>query len=124
MDKILLDTDIIIENFKGSDEVFMKIKGLKDEKALFYISPISIAEVYAGLRTGEEMVVADFFGSVTCLPIDGNIAIKAGEYLRLFSKSHGLEIADAFIAAVSFRNQTRLLTLNRRHYPMRDIRFA
>lgn len=124
MDKILLDTDIIIENFKGNDEVFMKIKGLKDEKALFYISPISIAEVYAGLRTGEEMVVADFFGSVTCLPIDGNIAIKAGEYLRLFSKSHGLEIADAFIAAVSFRNQTRLLTLNRRHYPMRDIRFA
>lgn len=123
LSKILLDTDIIIENLRGNEAIFLKIKGLKDEKAIFYVSPVSIAEVYAGIRKGEEKLIADFFNSVTCLPISDIIAIKAGEYLRLFSRSHGLEIGDALVAAVSFHNQARLLTLNKKHYPMRDIGF-
>ncbi len=124
MNKILLDTDIIIESLKGNEKIFSKIKGLKDEKVLFYVSPISIAEVYAGIRRGEEELIGDFFNSVISLPINDGIDIKAGEYLRLFSKSHGLEIADALIAAVSFHNKARLFTLNKRHYPMRDIMFV
>lgn len=124
MDRVLLDTDVIIENFRGNETIFSRIKDLKNEKALFYISPVSIAEVYAGIRSKEEEMFYEFFNSLSCLPIDQTIAVKAGEYLRLYSKSHGLEIADAMIAAVSFHNKARLFTLNKRHYPMRDIRFA
>lgn len=124
MDRVLLDTDVIIENFKGNETILSKIKDLKNEKLLFYISPVSIAEVYAGLRSGEEEMVEEFFNSLSCLPIDQLIAVKAGAYLRSYSKSHGLEIADAMIAAISFHNKARLFTLNKRHYPMRDIRFV
>ncbi len=124
MDRVLLDTDVIIENFKGNEIILSKIKDLKNEKLLFCISPVSIAEVYAGLRSGEEEMVEEFFNSLSCLLIDQTIAVKAGEYLRLYSKSHGLEIADALIAAISFYNKARLFTLNKRHYPMRDIRLV
>lgn len=124
MDRVLLDTDVIIENFKGNETILLKIRDLKDEKVLFCISPVSIAEVYAGIRSKEEEMVYEFFNSLSCPQIDQTIAVKAGEYLRLYSKSHGLEIADAMIAAVSFHNKARLFTLNKRHYPMRDIRFV
>lgn len=81
MDRVLLDTDVIIENFKGNETILSKIKDLKDEKALFYISPVSIAEVYAGIRSKEEEMVYEFSKSLSCLLIDQTIAVKAGEYL-------------------------------------------
>ena len=124
MNKILLDTDVIIENFRGNGPILEKIKDLKDEKAFIYISPISIAEVYAGLRSGEEKIVGEFFNSVPCLPINESIGVNAGEYLRLYSRSHGLEVADALIAALSFHSKARLFTLNKKHYPMKDIRLV
>ena len=69
MDRVLLDTDVIIENFKGNETILSKIKDLKNEKILFYISPVSIAEVYAGLRSKEEEMVYEFFNSLSCRSI-------------------------------------------------------
>ena len=43
--------------------------------------------------------------------------------LATFTRSHGLDIADALIAAAASTSGLRLWTLNRRHYPMRDLHF-
>jgi predicted nucleic acid-binding protein len=38
-------------------------------------------------------------------------------------RSHAVELADALIAAAASVTGLRLWTLNRRHYPMPDVRF-
>jgi len=47
---------------------------------------------------------------------------KAGEYLQSYAKSHGLELGDALIAASAHITNVPLWTLNKKHYPMKDIR--
>jgi predicted nucleic acid-binding protein len=47
---------------------------------------------------------------------------KAGVYRRRFGGSHGVEIADALIAAAAHVHGLTLCTRNLRHYPMRDIK--
>ena len=45
------------------------------------------------------------------------------DYLARYAKSHSVEIADALIAAAAATSGLRLWTLNRKHYPMQDLRF-
>ena len=55
--------------------------------------------------------------------LDARVGRQAGEYLARYAKTHGVEIADALIAAAASVAGLRLWTLNRRHYPMKDLRF-
>ena len=48
---------------------------------------------------------------------------RAGEYLSRYSRSHGVQIADALVAAAASTAGLRLWTVNRRHYPMTDLIF-
>src|SRR5439155_18019212 len=84
---------------------------------------IYLAEAYAGVRPGEQAVTEAFFSARGDIPIDAAIGRRAGSYLARFSRSHGVEIADALIAAVAASARLPLWTLNRRHYPMPDVTF-
>lgn len=87
------------------------------------VSPITFAEVGAGARTSEMPTIAQFFALLTCVVIDQEIGELAGEYLRRYSKSHNLKIADALIAASTVKNQAVLWTRNHKHYPMSGLSF-
>ena len=63
------------------------------------------------------------FSTLHFLSFTEEIAVKAGSYLQTYAKSHGVEIADALIAASAFNAQAKLFTLNKKHYPMSDIEF-
>jgi predicted nucleic acid-binding protein len=41
-----------------------------------------------------------------------------GLYKRDYSKSHGVGIADAILAAITEKERAKLKTLNVKHYPM------
>lgn len=75
------------------------------------------------MRPGEEGFTRGFFEARGEVVIDAEVGRRAGEYLALYSKSHGVGIADALTAAAASTSGLRLWTLNRRHYPMRDLRF-
>jgi predicted nucleic acid-binding protein len=68
-------------------------------------------------------VFAELFIGLTCAPLGEHSGRRAGDYLRQYRRSHGLEIADALIAASSVENKARLWTRNRKHYPMKDLAF-
>jgi predicted nucleic acid-binding protein len=53
--------------------------------------------------------------------LDATTGRHAGGYLARYARSHGLELADALIAAAAATSGLRLWTLNRRRYPMRDL---
>ncbi len=47
----------------------------------------------------------------------------AGLYLGQYQRSHGVETADALIAASAVANRAELWTRNRKHYPMKEVSF-
>ncbi|MCC7164338.1 MAG: type II toxin-antitoxin system VapC family toxin [Anaerolineae bacterium] len=121
--KYLIDSDVLIEILRNNVAIAAALKALDHAGETLCYSPITKAEVYHGLRTGEEERTERVFAAMECLWIDDAIGQSAGEYLRKFRKSHGVQLADALIAATARHHQANLITLNRRHYPMADIQF-
>ena len=84
---------------------------------------VSWAEIFAGMRRGEETAAEAFFAGRTGVMLDASMGRRAGMYLARYGRSHGLGIADALIAAAASITALHLWTLNRRDYPMDDVRF-
>jgi predicted nucleic acid-binding protein len=120
--KILLDSDVIIEWLRGHEPFVTKIPQLLEEHSQLFWTPVSIAEVYAGVRKREQDIVGNLFILFEAVSISPDVGKKAGEYLRLFAKSP-VEIGDALVAACAFVEKLVLWTLNRKHYPMKDLSF-
>jgi predicted nucleic acid-binding protein len=121
---VLVDSDILIEVSRGRnmDVVSTWIELSNSDAAVLY-SPVSVAELWAGARPSEHDVLRNLFRALTCAPIDEDVGRQAGAYLQRYRRSHGVEVADALIAANAIANNAELWTRNRKHYPMRDISF-
>ena len=116
---IILDTDILIWVLRKNKEIKNKlIKATLETDGGLYITPIQIAEIYAGIRPSEEKIIKKFLNSFNIIPIDVQIGELAGRFINQYRKSHSVEIADAIIAAASIVNNFKLWTLNKKHYPM------
>jgi predicted nucleic acid-binding protein len=119
---VLIDSDILIEVLRGrnSDVTDAWVHAVNSSEPLFY-SPVSSAEVRHGMRESERDGVERLFLGATCVPIDEEIGKRAGDYLRTFHSTHGVELADALIAASASVHQLQLWTRNRKHFPMKDL---
>ena len=123
MTGVLLDSDVIIEALRGRRRAISELGEAERSGVATYCSAISWAEVFAGVRPGEEAVTEAFFHARGEVVIDAVTGRRAGAYLSRYAKSHGLEIADALVAAAATTAGLHLWTLNRKHYPMEDVRF-
>lgn len=120
---VLVDTDVLIEYLRGNEAVVRKLTiAYKKGEKLCY-SPVNRAEIIAGLRKGEEEITSKFFSLMECLKIDETTGHTAGEYMKRYRSSHKVEIADALIAATVSNHSISLWTFNKKHYPMKDIKF-
>ena len=120
---ILYDSDVIIEILRDSPQILEAALDLERSGVPTYCSPISWAEIYAGIRPGEEGITETFFQARGEVIIDATSGRKAGDYLSRYGRSHGVQIADALVAAAASTSGLRLWTLNRKHYPMPDLNF-
>jgi hypothetical protein len=121
---VLVDSDILIEVSRGRNaDIISKWIELSNSDSAVLYSPVSVAELWAGARPSEHDAINNLFRALTCIPIEEDAGRQAGAYLRQYRKSHGVEIADALIAAGAVANRAELWTLNRRHYPMKDLSF-
>ena len=119
---VLLDTDVVIEIQRGSDsQIRAKWASLIASGTVLLYSPVVAAETWAGARPQEHLLVQSFFDALTCLPADYETGKIAGDLMRKFAKSHGLEIPDALIAASAIQHRAALWTRNRKHYPMPQL---
>jgi predicted nucleic acid-binding protein len=122
---VFIDSDIVIEVLRGRDQAILsQWRSLADSSSPILISPIAIAEVCAGAFENEIEKIARLFAPLTCVPIDRKIGQLAGEFLRLYGKSHGVKLADAFVASSAVQSQSALWTRNRKHYPMPELIFC
>lgn len=119
---VLLDSDVIIEILRGNRAILTELLAL-ESRTPTYCTAFSVAEIYAGVRRGEESITDSFFRTCGEVILDSKAGRQAGHYLARYGKSHGLELADSLIAAAATTSGLSLWTLNRRHYPMADLRF-
>ncbi len=113
---ILTDTDVLVDFLRGSDKA---IAFIDEFSSRMILSPIVVAELYAGVKGDDELSVLDNFVSLfRIVGIDSEIAKAGGLYKRDFGKSHGVGLADAIIAATADKEDAALKTLNVVHYPM------
>jgi hypothetical protein len=120
---VLLDSDVIIEVLRGHRPTVDAVAALTKTGLPVCCCAVSWAEVYAGLRAGEEEATDAFFAARRALAIDTAMGRKAGAYLTRYRRSHGLQIGDALIAGAASASGLHLWTLDRRDYPMEDVRF-
>ncbi|MBA7508908.1 Ribonuclease VapC10 [subsurface metagenome] len=117
--KILIDTDIIIDYFRGIGNLGKIIDNSSNNKC--YISVISIAEIYSNIFSQEYDMVERFLTLLEIVNVDKVISKLAGIYRMEFYKSHFLGIPDSLIAASVKVTDTFLITRNIKHFPMNDI---
>lgn len=120
---VLYDSDVIIEMLRGRRKTVAAATTLEASGVPTLTTAIAWAEVYAGIRSGEEPITGAFFEARDEIVLDGRIGRRAGAYLARYARSHGVELADALVAAAATTSGVQLWTLNRKHYPMPDLRF-
>jgi predicted nucleic acid-binding protein len=113
---ILIDTDVLIDFLRGHDKA---VAFVNEFSSRIILSPIVVAELYAGVKGNDELkVLEDFISLFRIVPLTAEIAKIGGLYKRDFGKSHGVGLADAILAATADKEKAELKTLNVKHYPM------
>jgi hypothetical protein len=113
---ILLDTDVLVDFFRGYTDAITFVSAYSDR---IILSSIVIAELYAGVKGDVEQAALESFISLfRVVPVSAEIAKAGGLYKRDYGKSHGVGIADAILAATAEAENVELMTLNTKHYPM------
>jgi predicted nucleic acid-binding protein len=113
---LLIDTDVLIDYLPDYPAAVSYIEAQQER---FLISVVTVAELYAGVREGEERArLEQFLRAFEIIPLDLRLAVQGGLYRRDDGKSHNVGLADALIAAAATQRQVPLVTLNRKHFPM------
>lgn len=113
---VLLDTSIIVDLLRGKPAAVNYVQGRKERP---HLSVVSIAELRAGQRSTDEARRIDGIITTYALhDVTPEIAERAGSFLKLYRRSHRLDMADVLIAATAAEHGLQLATLNLKHFPM------
>ena len=113
---ILLDTDILVDFFRGHVKAVAFMNKYSDR---IILSSIVVAELFAGAKgSAEQVALEEFVSLFRVVPVNVEIAKAGGLYKSKFGKSHGVGLADAILAATAETENAELKTLNTKHYPM------
>lgn len=114
--RLLIDANVLVDFLRQRSEAVAYIGGLVDQP---FTSAIVVAELYAGVREGNERERLDrLVDGLRVVPATRAIAVKGGLHVRQYAKSHSVELADAMIAATAQVIGATLVTLNLKHFPM------
>ncbi len=116
MTQLLIDTDVLIDYLRDRAEAVAYLESVTPPLS---VSAITVAELYAGVRDGDERLTLDqFVDSFQVIALDEKIAARAGLIRRDFGRSHGTGLADAIIAATAEAHDANLVTLNSKQFQM------
>jgi predicted nucleic acid-binding protein len=121
--RLLLDTSVLIDVLRrrcGRRELLAE---LARAGHLLATTSLNVAEVYAGMRPGEEPQTETFLDSLDCYDLTRSAGQLAGKLKNEWSrKGRTLTIADTIIAAVALENRCVLMTDNGKDFPMPDLK--
>ena len=117
----LIDTDVLIDHYHGVEAATEYIASALLTEGSLFISIVSVAELLAGMRSGEESGTEALLALFSIYPANEQVARIAGHYLNQFARTKRLELGDALIAATAQVLDADLISRNVKHYPMKDI---
>lgn len=112
---IILDTDILINYFRGKHTAADFIS----EQARIAITSVNYMELLQGIRNKNELQQIRVQLQAWRCPIiqmSREISFLASFYLEKWALSHGMNMADALIAATAVRKNASLASANIEHY--------
>lgn len=122
MPKFLIDSDVLIWFLRGQKQVVELMDVLKKLGAAA-CSSISVVEIQSGVKKGEEIKTNQLLDSLVTYPINKEIAYLAGDLIREYkNKGWRVSIPDALIGATCLAHNFILVTLNKRHYPFKEMK--
>jgi predicted nucleic acid-binding protein len=120
--KLMLDTSVLIDVLRGRKDRRLLLRRLIAEGHSLSTSVLNVAEIYAGMRSGEEAKTEEFLDGLECVELRSSAARLAGRLKSSWQKKgRTLTLADTIIAAVAIEQQCVLLTDNRKDFPMREL---
>ncbi|MEK6323189.1 MAG: PIN domain-containing protein [Acidobacteriota bacterium] len=97
---LLFDTDVLIDFLRKKPAARSFITDAWANRPALYYSSITVVELYAGIRSGEETALKSLLSSMTSVFLTDSVAESAGDYLRQFrAQGITLSVPDTAIAA-------------------------
>ena len=116
---ILCDTNVIIEILKGNKRTINIIESIGLENIA--ISSVTVMELYFGALNKRELnKIKKHLQALNIVHFDTDISESAIKLIERFSKSHGLQIPDAIIAATAMTSKIKLFTFNLKDFKYID----
>lgn len=107
--ELLFDTNALVDIYRGQASIKTHFESILDGNLLPYVSVITEAELWRGLRPDElerhEMLLSQFIS----LPLDSDAARLAGTWMQKYAKT-GLGWMDALISATGKIAELPVLT--------------
>lgn len=108
---VICDTNVIIEYFKGNELTKKILNSILSEDIA--VSVITLMELMIGALNKRELKkIKRAINSFIILQISEEISEMAITLIEKYSKSHGLKIPDALIAATAIYHNAKLWTYN------------
>ena len=112
---MIFDTDVLIWFFRGNSKALHLLEAEVERS----VSIVSLMELYQGARSYAEIAsMRAFFhdNSFRVLPINETISHLAATLVEEHALKHGVQLADALIAATARETASVLVTGNVRHF--------
>ena len=114
---ILCDTNVIIETLKGDEKTIKIMESIGLENIA--ISSVTVMELYFGALNKRELnKIKKHLKALNIVHFNNDVSELAVSMIESYSKSHGLQIPDAIIAATALSLEIKLFTLN-----LKDFRY-
>ncbi len=109
----LFDTGALIDIYRGRQRIRPFFDDVISESLIAYVSPISEAELWFGLRPGEQQQHEALLSFFIPLPLMSKAGRLAGEWMQQY-QARGLGWMDALIVATAVLAAVPVLTRDRR----------
>lgn len=114
---ILLDTTVLIDALRNRNQRRRLLAGLTAAGQQLTTSTVNIAEVYGGVRPGEEQDTALLLNQLDWYPVTAEVAERAGRLQAdLRRQGQTRSITDMIVAATALENGLAVATDNRRDF--------
>jgi predicted nucleic acid-binding protein len=121
--KILLDTSVLVDLLRNHKDRRNFVAGLLQANHTLTTTVLNIAEVYAGMLPGELAITEGLLSGLICFGVSEDAARAGGRLKSNWAKrGKTLGLTDVLIAAIAIEEQCALLTDNRKHFPMNELR--
>lgn len=116
MEKVLIDTDVIIDFLRGYKHrlknFFPRVQKGKIRAIISSISLVELFEGVGGNNKKQKILLNKLLFFLEVVSLDSLLARSAGQ----LKKEYKLDLADSIIAATAIDKESHLLTFNQKHF--------